>query len=203
MNTRIVLFLDIDGVLLPFPTNPLLHIPIGRIFPDVTLSALCHILEAFPKTTTAVPSIGCDSNIMNPEILNHSDTMVDIVLSSTWRVKLSMREDIIADFRAYGRGPLSTFNDDFYGITNPKLHTERQHEIFEWLKQYHKENMIKNKKSSQFAWIAIDDEELIHGPSNAKYKSIFENHVIHCDSKVGLTHDQAVQAIELIRNQLR
>ena len=83
-----------------------------------------------------------------------------------------MRNEILNDFCAYGRGPLAVL-DDFYDITDPAMHTERQHEIYQWLmtKQQVQENdrgIRKNDTSQEIAaWICLDDEELLQGPSNA------------------------------------
>ena len=196
---RIILFLDIDGVLLPFPADPTLHIPTGRIFPKETLTALSLILEAFPKKNITTAEDSVMEAILNQDSNGEADTEVDIVLSSTWRVQKYMRTDIISDFHGYAIGPLSKFDDDFHDITDPNLHTERQHEIYEWLQRYHCRNSNANE---MLAWVALDDEDLLHGPTNARLKSIFDEHIIHCDSKRGLTSEQAVEAVQLLRRQL-
>jgi hypothetical protein len=172
---RIVLFLDIDGVLAPFPMP--FVVAKGRIFPDNTIAALSSILEFFADDPTVC---------------------VEIVLSSTWRVKQSFRKDILNEFRAYGQGPLAGLAD-FYDITDPTLHSERQLEIFYWLMNVEQSHDPERKIA---AWVCLDDEDLIHGVSNAAHKSYFEGHVIHCDSRVGLTQDQAKDAILLVRHQL-
>ena len=195
---RIIVFLDIDGVLLPFPQDPKLCIPNGRIFPNETLTALSQILEAFPKHKVSTAEDKCSTALVNHARDRGNESDVDIVLSSTWRVQKSMRNDIISDFHAYGVGLLSNFDDDFYDITDPNLHTERQHEIYEWLQRYRSEC----NPNEILAWIALDDEELIHGPMNARLRPIFHGHIIHCDSKRGLTGEQAVEAIQLLRSQL-
>jgi HAD domain in Swiss Army Knife RNA repair proteins len=183
MTRRIIVFLDIDGVLLPFPNK--FNIMKGRIFPDETMSALSLILKAFPSTKK-------DSS----SAINHNEfvaTDVDIVLSSTWRVQKSIRDEIIADFHSYSYdGPLSTV-DGFYDITDPSFHGIRQHEIYQWL---------QTQETRSSAWIALDDEDLMLGVENAKYNSYFEGHVIHCDSTVGLTRENAMNAIRLLRKQL-
>jgi HAD domain in Swiss Army Knife RNA repair proteins len=174
-RARIVLFLDIDGVLAPFPMP--FVVAKGRIFPDHTIAALSSILDAFAEDPTV---------------------KVEIVLSSTWRVQQSFRNDILNEFRAYGRGPLATLAD-FYDITDPAMHSERQLEIYSWQMDVEQSNDPERKIA---AWVCLDDEDLIHGASNAAHKSHFEGHVIHCDSRVGLTQDQAKDAIQLIRQQL-
>jgi len=105
-----------------------------------------------------------------------------------------MRQDILDDFHAYGKGPLATL-EDFYDITDPTLHTERQYEIQDWLDRRRHQESVK-------AWVALDDEELIEGAANAKYRDNFEGHVVYCDSRVGLTAQLAEKAIQLIRSQL-
>jgi hypothetical protein len=172
----IIIFLDIDGVLLPFP-NAGRPSSVGGLFPDRTLEALSNILKALPETK--------------------------VVLSSTWRVYDSACRDIIDSFRQYGTaygGPLADMND-FYDITNPTMHTERQHEIYAWLQQ--KQQQVPNQQDSSIAaWIALDDEEMMEGTANAKYRSIFQGHVVQTKSYVGLTLPQAEMAIQLIQNQL-
>jgi HAD domain in Swiss Army Knife RNA repair proteins len=185
---RVVVFLDIDGVLAPFP--PPFVIPKGRIFPDDNLAALSTILEAFTEQES--------TNSRSVVTL----ARVDVVLSSTWRVQASFCQDILKDFRAYGRGssPLSDASFKFWDITDPTMHTERQYEIYDWL---NKETRRSTEDDDAIdAWICLDDEELLEGEKNARHKSHFQGHVIHCDSKKGLTTEQALEAIRLIRHQL-
>ena len=181
-KSLIIIFLDIDGVLLPFPDPS--NVGNGRIFPNETLTALSTIMEEFLD-----------------------DYQVEIVLSSTWRVQRSMRTEILDDFVAYGRGPLAAMKDDFYDITDPAMHTERQHEIYDWLTKTttghrHRASTDDDGTKKFAAWICLDDEELLHGDANALRKTYFEGHVVHCDSKIGLTEALAVEAIQLIRDQL-
>lgn len=183
-KSLIIIFLDIDGVLLPFPEPS--NVGNGRIFPNETLTALSTIMEEFLD-----------------------NYQVEIVLSSTWRVQRSMRAEILDDFAAYGRGPLAVMEDDFYGITDPAMHTERQHEIYDWLTRVQRRPHHQGRASSVdgtrnkiSAWICLDDEELLRGDANSQHKASFDGHVIHCDSKIGLTEAQAIEAIQLIRDQL-
>jgi hypothetical protein len=155
-----IIFLDIDGVLLPFPNK----FRGTRLFPDRTLRALAFVLS--------VPGS-------------------KLVLSSTWRVQASFRNQILDCFREYP-GPLSLI-DDFFDITDPGLHSERQHEIYEWL-QVH--NWV-NKP-----WVALDDEELLEGAANRHCRQVFEGHVVKTDSRIGLTDSDAERAIQLLRNQI-
>ena len=136
----------------------------GRVFPASTLAALAHVV-------TQVPSL-------------------QLVLSSTWRVQNSFIDTIVQDFKAFG-GALK--NVDFMDITDPEMHSERQHEIYEWLSRH--ANDVQ-------AWIALDDEELIEGEANAAYRHLFEQHVVKTDSHDGMTMEDANVAVNLLQNQL-
>ena len=51
-------------------------------------------------------------------------------------------------------------------------------------------------------WIALDDEDLIHGTANERYRSLFEqDHVVPVQSSVGFTLANARQALTLLRRQ--
>lgn len=104
---RIIIFLDIDGVLLPFPRA--VESTCGAIFPDEAMVALTTILEAYPTA--------------------------ELVLSSTWRAQGNLIAEILHSFELYGKafgGPLQTIKA-FDDITDPNFHSERQHEIYKYL----------------------------------------------------------------------
>ncbi|CAJ1955745.1 unnamed protein product [Cylindrotheca closterium] len=69
-----VIFLDIDGVLLPFPQK---GPPKGTLFPTNTIKALDRLLKA---------------------------TQASLVLSSTWRALDRFVQDILDDFQKHGLG---------------------------------------------------------------------------------------------------
>jgi HAD domain in Swiss Army Knife RNA repair proteins len=111
-SSPVVIFLDVDGVLLPFGDAPrsatISSQTEGSIFPDSCLSAFSTILSAFH----------------NPRV----------VLSSTWRVRKEFCDQIIDSLQAFGRkfgGPLE--NIRFYDTTDPTIHSTRQAEIDAWL----------------------------------------------------------------------
>ena len=134
----------------------------NRVFPDATLAALAHLLTHIPTA--------------------------QLVLSSTWRVQESFIDIIVQDFKAFG-GALRDV--DFWDITDPEMHSERQHEIQAWLAQH-----------DVSAWVALDDEELLEGEANAAYRKLFENNVVKTDSHAGMTMNDARLAIRLLQNQM-
>lgn len=170
-----VLFLDMDGVLLPFggdrhgKNQSLLYNTTSRLFPDEPLAALSQILSEVPSLV--------------------------LVLSSTWRVRQEFRNEIIESFHSYGRqhgGPLATI-EDFYDVTDIHNHSERQWEIHAWL----------SAQPNIRAWVALDDEELVEGDCNRHYRDQFIRHVIKTNSAIGLTDQDAQQAIVLIMEQIQ
>jgi hypothetical protein len=172
----VIIFLDIDGVLLPFPESKDSSIDNNdRLFPNSTLRALNRIVRAFENN---------DDDII--------DAKVGIVLSSTWRVRGTLIREILDDFKAFGKGPIAQM-ESFYDVTDPNLHSERQYEIYSWLLSQ------REYGDNIDAWIALDDDDnIVTGP----YQSFFQGHVVQTDSKIGLTEAQAMEAIHLIREQL-
>jgi HAD domain in Swiss Army Knife RNA repair proteins len=108
----VVIFLDVDGVLLPFGDTPTTatnsSTTEGSLFPDSCLAAFSTILSAFVDAR--------------------------VVLSSTWRVRKDFRDQILDSLRTFGKkfgGPLETLR--FFDITDPSIHSTRQAEIDSWL----------------------------------------------------------------------
>ena len=67
-----------------------------------------------------------------------------------------MRNEILNDFCAYGRGPFAVL-DDFYDITDPAMHMKQQHEIYHWLmtkrqQREEKDQGIRKNDTSEAAW---------------------------------------------------
>jgi hypothetical protein len=106
----ILIFLDIDGVLLPFPKSD--KSSCGAIFPDYCLRALSTILEEIPAAK--------------------------VILSSTWRAQPNLIAEILESFYLFGKkfgGPLKDL-EEFAGMTDPNYHSERQHEIGMYLSEH-------------------------------------------------------------------
>ena len=101
MGQRLLIFLDIDGVLLPFQASTDYQSTCGALFPDSTLASLSRILDAFSKHPTAKP---------------------ELILSSTWRAQENLIAEILDSFDLYGRahgGPLK-YVQAFDDITDPE-----------------------------------------------------------------------------------
>ena len=195
-NQLDVIFLDIDGVLLPFgpDIDKENKNSSNGLFPESTMMAFGWILQNHPS--------------------------IKIVLSSTWRSQprwVAEAEDFICEFcgmdRVLKKGVADKGTDTcskslqerkkihsnfkFYDTTNINNHSERQWEIQEWL---------QNANNSQFhkirSWVALDDEELVGGQHNERFRTQFVGHVVKTNSQTGLTLDDAKYAITVLNKQL-
>lgn len=162
-KTLEVLFLDIDGVLLPFPNDGNSR---EGIFPASTLKPFQSLLK---ETGGA-----------------------KVVLSSTWRVRKDFIQHIVDAIEGFGID-----FEGFYDITDPNMHSERQWEIEDWLsKQQQKHGYDK------IVWLALDDEELLEGEVNEKFRETFEGHVVKTKSDKGLSMGDVRDAVILWKLQL-
>jgi len=153
-----VIFLDIDGVLLPFPNDN----SSDNLFPVSTLRSLQCLLK---ETDGA-----------------------KIVLSSTWRVRKDFIQDIVNCLQSFG-----IEFEGFFDVTDPNMHSERQWEIQQWLS--------KQNDYEKVVWLALDDEDLLDGAANEKYRRIFQGHVIRTESHKGLTMNDVKDAVKLWKLQ--
>ena len=175
-----IVFLDIDGVLLPFGDSVSAVEP-PALFPDTCLGALSRLLAA-PLPGGATP---------------------EVVLSSTWRARPAFIKDILSEFRRYGAAhhssPLATLGiaDRFFDTTSVNQFGPRQHEIAVWL-----ERRRARGEAAPAAWVCLDDEELLDGKACASRRGQFEGHVVQTPSDVGLTPSLADKGVELLRTQL-
>ena len=170
----VIVFLDIDGVLLPFGSNAAAVEP-PALFDDACLSALSALLAA---------PLPCEPRL---------------VLSSTWRAQPAFVADILDEFRRFGAAndgsPLGAVTA-FVDATSTEHFGARQHEIASWLEQR------RAQGQAPAAWVCLDDEELLDGEECAERRAMFEGHVVQTRSDVGLTAEQAARAVALLRAQL-
>lgn len=183
-NHRCIIFLDMDGVLLPFPNNHSDDETHDQtvLFPATTLRPLKRLWTYVGKSSS-----------------------VEWVLSSTWRVHETYIRDIERALHTFG------ISIEFSDITDPKLHTERQWEIQDWLSRnnccnnndqdhtpnHNPNNQQQQQQQQQCIWLALDDEELLEGEKNANYRSLFQGHVVCTTSHLGLTEQDVDKAITL------
>lgn len=204
-----IIFLDIDGVLLPFGDDSSCggdtsaH---GCIFPNSTMESLTSLLYKMTDFKLPLNSQLCKGN---PKI----------VLSSTWRAQPAFIKDILSSFQCYANANPSTKDlwkmhaDNFFSIVDPNFHSTRHDEIYSWIKRHvdgntydHKTQCKKtqthtaaNKDFIVRSWIALDDEELVH-VSDAYPDT--DKHAIKTQSSVGLTKADVDLAMHLVKEQI-
>lgn len=166
---RTVVFLDIDGVLLPFGDDAPPP-PEDGGFPPEPLAALSCILERVPEA--------------------------ELVLSSTWRMSREAIGEITSAFFFFsaenGGGPLASISGfPTSHMTNLSNHTVRQWEIAEWLDGPHGDGVTR--------WVALDDEDLLDAPECAERRARFRGHAVRTSSHIGLTMELAEVAIGLLQ----
>ena len=191
----VVVFLDVDGVLLPFSrgaTDDAAGEPRCGRFPARCLAAFERVLAAAPRAT--------------------------LVLSSTWRCDPAAVAELLAAFEEYGGalGPVAA-RGGFEHTTALDHHAERQHEIARWLADARAEGFAADGDGADDdaraprardagairAWVALDDEELVAGERNRRLRARFEGRARTIHSATGLTDDDASAHLGLLREQLR
>lgn len=170
-QVRPALFLDIDGVLLP-ETQEQRTSATPFAFPQRCLDALEHLLY---------------------------ETNAEVILSSTWRNSESLQKRIIEQFSERGGPALNIFARDcregmFSLTTELGVHKPRQQEIAAWLRSG--VPAAEELRANGNQWVALDDEELVVGPSNAALADWFRPRFVKVNEKLGLTLELANQAIE-------
>jgi hypothetical protein len=160
-----VVFLDIDGVLLPM-SQAQRSSPDPFAFPQVCLDALERLLSSSGAT---------------------------LVLSSTWRNWPYQQRNIADQFAARG-GPVlqavasGCVDGQFPLTTEIGVQKPRQHEIAEFLS-------TTESVGADGEWVALDDEELVLGGINASRAALFQPRAVKVDERVGLTLELADRAV--------
>ena len=169
-----VIFLDVDGVLHPLGEN---FLPLHANLEDL----VARTDEELSSTQTEIPTRVVEGEFMSEcmaELKYIVDTHnVGIVLSTTWRETVAGREAVKQQLEQYGI-PASTV----IGCTPMLNHDspsgcKRTAEIEQWIE----ENNVQR-------YVAIDDFALKLNPDK----------FVHIDKSKGLTHADALRAIELI-----
>ena len=197
----VVVFLDVDGVLLPFSRGSTLDAddagePMCGRFPARCLAAFESVVAAAPRAT--------------------------LVLSSTWRCDPAAVAELLEAFGEYGGALARVAADGFVHTTALDHHTERQHEIARWLSEAHAAGFDDDAADDDDtraaraadaprardvgairAWVALDDEELVTGERNRRLRARFEGRARTIHSATGLTDDDARAHLGLLREQLR
>ena len=192
---KVVIFLDIDGVLAPYSLgkSPDLtddenfyskskpHLTAHhcwRSFSNDTIQAFLTIVESIPATDRR------------------------IVLSSSWRHHRDCRKAILGHLQAYSEANGRTLPfQHFDGTTGPTAQGIRQRQVAAWLQEHH--TLEQHPISSVLkAWIVLDDKDLVNGRENRKYSDVFARHAVRPDGQQGLTGNDADRAISLLQEQM-
>ena len=211
-----VIFLDIDGVLLPFGgdgdhdggTAP------GCIFPDRTMDALTSLIDRAGRLLLEAAAAGEPAR-GNPAL----------VLSSTWRVRADFVDDIVSSLTRHAarrRGPVgdgggrdwttawpspgSPDGGPFFDMTDPLHQSTRCDEVYKWVSAnaglVHRTDGGGTTRTFRVrSWIALDDEDLVNVEGRTVGDAV--RHAVRTESSVGLTEDDVDVAMGLIEAQIR
>jgi hypothetical protein len=158
-----VIFLDMDGVLLPFGSAKKKASQVEAIkcddciFPNSTMEAL----------TTLLQKVG-DISLTIKDVNNKKQTTINgnpvLVLSSTWRAQQQFITDILDSFKGYvafveqqqqHKQQPSIQNiwkphlDSFFDLVDPCYHATRHDEIFAWLRENERGKNCRNNNSNK------------------------------------------------------
>mmetsp|Transcript_31816 Transcript_31816/g.66394 ORF Transcript_31816/g.66394 Transcript_31816/m.66394 type:complete len:251 (-) Transcript_31816:1200-1952(-) len=221
-----VIFLDIDGVLLPFgDVVANTTYTDGCIFPDRNMDALTELLQKMSAISPAQASTESNADSTLKHKLDIAGTLIEgnpvLVLSSTWRARPAFITDILSSFRSYVGARKDDVQlqrtwrphlDFFFDVVDPTFHASRHEEIYKWIDDHvetsTKSNLwaggldvtthIARRKFIVRSWIALDDEDLVN-VFDGRGDTV--NHAIKTTSSLGLTSDLVDFAVSLISNQ--
>ena len=222
-----VIFLDIDGVLLPFgaakkSSEEENHKCDDCLFPHSTMHALTRLLQ---KVGDILLTIEDSSN--KKQIVKGNPVLV---LSSTWRAQQQFITDILESFKGFvafveKQSIHQTWKphlDAFFDLVDPSYHATRHDEIFSWIrdndrgkKNFSKNNFKKRKRRTPQelectatvvnfevrSWIALDDEDLVNiEEGRIEEKAIA--HAVKTESTVGLSLQDVEKGFILLKHQI-
>ena len=222
-----VIFLDIDGVLLPFgdatakTKNDDDCFVDGCLFPNRTMKAFTALLSHLASSCVVTDVVNDDNKIIQSYAYNPK-----IVLSSTWRTRSDFIQDILSSFRAYAaaasncsaaiRGSswnarhLLNNGRSFFDITDPKYFATRHEEIYKWVQSnaYNRRSRAQYKNIIFRSWIALDDEDIVHvedyggGGGGVTIIEDAKKHAVKTISSIGLTVTDVELGIALLEKQI-
>ena len=190
-------FLDVDGVLLPFGEGPAPGTQTEGA-QDASKGAIGGEVAKIPHASLAALA----------RILR--ETGAQVVLSSTWRCA-GGAEALVEAFREFARlqhealaGPTCPLGaiaeTGFVHTTDPGMHSHRQWEIAAWLESAASSGIVVQ------SWCALDDEELVSvdpaeggGDFNARFQALFQGRHVKTPSHIGLTDAHATAAIKQLQ----
>ncbi|KAL7468352.1 hypothetical protein ACHAXS_008573 [Conticribra weissflogii] len=223
-----VIFLDIDGVLLPFgDAVPNSAFTEGCIFPDRNMDALTELLQKMSAISTAQLLARTNPDLTQRRNVKIASNSIEgnpvLVLSSTWRARPDFIADILSSFRSYVNA--RKYDDrlqqawmphlnSFFDVVDPSFHASRHVEIYKWIDNLvhtpTKSNLsvggvgvIKHNEGKSFivrSWIALDDEDLINVVDG---RGDIANHAVKTISSLGLTSDLVDLSVALVSKQLQ
>ena len=166
------MFLDIDGVMLPFGDGAPPPVERPALFPDRCLEALEYLMARAPRATR-------------------------LVLSSTWRAHPDYVREVVDEFRRFARDRAGSAlgQIDRLATTSVECFDVRQREIHSYLRD------LRTHHPAVRAWVAIDDEPLLEGQECAPHRAAFEGHVVQVEPSRGLTMELAQRAVALLELQ--
>lgn len=234
MDRRIpvdVIFLDIDGVLLPFGSAKKNQSHQNGedwedcLFPKSTMNALTALLHRVSEISIK----------HNNETIKGNPV---IVLSSTWRAQQEFIKDILNSFKAYVKHQVveqqlqdssvqkiwEPHLDAMFSLVDPTYHGHRVDEIFSWIDEHVGEENSRKKNSSTKkrkrrtpqelectstvtdfqvrSWIALDDEDLVNVEEGRTEKKA-EKFAVKTESSIGLTLQDVATGLKLLEDQIR
>lgn len=202
-----IVFLDIDGVLLPhsprhYNTCGICNCPASSTTfvsrdreedPSSSLRQVCPQCASFHKILT--PPTNRDFPSRTLSALSHILASVAptprIVLSTTWRVDPRGIADIKAQFQTRGPPNLKPHAAQSWDMTDPTIFSVRQWEISGFLQA--------SGALHTTPWVALDDDDSI--ANDPKFSDAFKGHTVVTDPQIGLTMTDARKAVALLAAQ--
>ena len=127
-------------------------------------------------------------------------TGCEIVLSSSWRASDAAIRVVVGRLRSHGSAALrAAVSREPLLTTDLRAHTVRQWEIAAFL-----ERCCNAERGLPVieAWCALDDEPLVDGPEQVRYRSLFVGRAAFVDSKSGLQDEHVHEAIAALKSPI-